>query len=112
MEVFQRLRGHVVKVDYVANGVYDGKEERRAGDHFVERYVRIQRYVLLYGEIFQFRQQISGHSEQQQTVPERQRGGRSSSHRYANSHYVPQIGVFGQKRIIYKSKFFIYRSKM
>jgi hypothetical protein len=48
MQVFQRLSGHVVEIDYVTNGVYDGKEERRASDNFVEWYVRIQRYILLY----------------------------------------------------------------
>lgn len=41
MEIFQRLRGHVVEIDYVADGVYDGKEKRRARDYFVKRYVRI-----------------------------------------------------------------------
>lgn len=52
MEVFQRLSRHVIEIDYVTDGVYDGKEEGGASDHFVERYVRIQWYILLYGEVF------------------------------------------------------------
>lgn len=97
VEVFQRLRGHVVEVDYVADRVYDGEEEGRARDHFVKRYVRVQRYVLLYGEVFELRQQVSGHGEQQQAISERQRGRGSSRQRDAHSHYVPQVGVLGQK---------------
>lgn len=100
VEVFQRLRGHVVEVDYVADGVYDGEEEGGARDHFVERYVRVQRYVLLYGEVFELGQQVPGHGEQQQTVSERQRGRGPSGQRDAHAHNVPQVGVLGQKRIV------------
>lgn len=100
VQVLQRLRGHVIEVDYVADRVYDGEEERGARDHLVERNVRVERYVLLYGEVLQFGQQISGHGQQQQTVAERQRSGRASGQRYAHAHYVPEIGVFGQKRIV------------
>jgi len=90
----------VIEVDYVTDRVYDGEEERGARDHLVERYVRVQRYVLLHGEVFQFGQQVSGHGQQQQTVAERQRGRGPSRQRYAHAHDVPQVGVFGQKRIV------------
>lgn len=100
VEVFQRLRGHVIEVDDVPDGVYDGKKEGRARYHFVERYVRVQRYVLLYGEVFELRQQVPGHGEQQQTVSERQRGRGPSGQGDAHAHYVPQVGVLGQKRIV------------
>lgn len=56
MEVFQRLRGYMIEIDDVTNGMYDGKEERRTSNDFVKWYMRIQWYVLLYGEIFEFRQ--------------------------------------------------------
>lgn len=71
MQIFQRLRGHVIEIDYVSDGVYDGKEERRAGDHLVERYMGIQRYVLLNGEILELCQQVPGHGQQQETVAKR-----------------------------------------
>jgi len=63
VEVFQRLRGHMVEVDDVADRVYDGEEEGRARDHLVERYVRVQRYVLLYGKVLQLGQQVPGHGQ-------------------------------------------------
>jgi len=54
----------MIEIDYVTYGVYDRKKERCTSDHFVERYVRIQWYVLLNGEIFQFCEKISRHREQ------------------------------------------------
>lgn len=63
VEIFQRLRGHMIEVDDVADGVYDGEEERCARDHLVERYVRVQWYVLLYGKVLQLGQQVSGHGQ-------------------------------------------------
>jgi len=32
--------------------VYDGTKECSASDHVVEGYVRVQWYILLYGEVF------------------------------------------------------------
>lgn len=100
VEVLQRLRGHVIEVDDVSDGMYDREEERGTRDHFVERYVRVERYVLLYGEVLQLGQQVPGHGQQQQAVAERQRGGRTSGQRYAHAHDVPEVRVLGQKRII------------
>jgi len=42
----------MVEIDYMTNGVYDGKKKCSASDHFVEWYVRVQWYILLYGEVF------------------------------------------------------------
>lgn len=100
MEVLQRLRGHVIEVDDMSDGVYDREEERGARDHLVERYVRVERYVLLYGEVFQLGQQVPGHGQQQQAVAERERGGRAPGQCYAHTHDVPEVRMFGQKRIV------------
>ncbi|KAH1002589.1 hypothetical protein HUJ04_008666 [Dendroctonus ponderosae] len=68
--VLHRLGGDVVEVHYVAHSVQYREEERSASRYFVELDVGIQRYVLLDGELFQLRDEVPGHGEQENGVAE------------------------------------------
>ncbi|ENN73633.1 hypothetical protein YQE_09880, partial [Dendroctonus ponderosae] len=69
-KVLHRLGGDVVEVHYVAHSVQYREEERSASRYFVELDVGIQRYVLLDGELFQLRDEVPGHGEQENGVAE------------------------------------------
>lgn len=58
-QILVGLSGHVIEVDNVSDRVENREEQRRAGGDLVELNVRVQRNVLLYGELLQFRDEIS-----------------------------------------------------
>lgn len=60
LQIFDGLRGHVVEVNDVANGVQQREEQRRAGSDLVELDVGVQRDVLLDRELFQLGDKVAG----------------------------------------------------
>lgn len=111
-QVLDGLRGHVVEVDDVAHRVQQREEERCARHDLVELDVRVQRDVLLDGELLQLGQQIARHGEQQQRVAERQGGRRAARDRDAHAHDVTQVRVLGHEGIVCgKTQIIFYTSK-
>lgn len=64
LEVLQRLRGHVIEVDQMPNGVQHREEQGRARSYLVELYVRVQRDVLVYGVLLELRYEIPRHGQE------------------------------------------------
>ena len=98
--MFNGLRGNVIEIDDMADGVHEREEEGRQGADLVKLNVGVQRDVLLNGKLLQLGQEVPGHGQQQQTVAEGERGGRSSGDGDAHAHDVAQIRVFGHERVV------------
>lgn len=90
----------MVEVDDVPDRVQHREEHGCAGGDLVELDMSVQRYVLLDGKLFQLRQQVSGHGEQQDAVAEGQRSCRASRYGDSHAHDVAQICIFGHEGVV------------
>ena len=80
--------------------MFTGEEEGSAGDNFVELDVWVNRDELVDGELFEFRQQIPAHRQQEDRIAEGQGSSTAAGYGDADAHDVSKVGVLGHERVI------------